>query len=190
MLMADSTASDRVVVSIAADLSPLSQSLAQAGRDVNSFAADTVGGAARTMSDSFSSASRSLTSGILKATETGKLSVRDMVDSIVRDLARVAIKDFVVAPIENAAKSIVGSIASSIGGLAVGGPVAPGTAYVVGERGPELFVPSGNIVPNTAPARPQIVLNVQARDAQSFIKSESQIAAMMMRALARGQKNL
>ena len=40
------------------------------------------------------------------------------------------------------------------------------------------------------PQRPQIVMNVQARDAQSFLKSESQIAAMMTRALARGQRNM
>jgi phage-related minor tail protein len=36
--------------------------------------------------------------------------------------------------------------------LAVGGPVNAGSPYVVGEKGPELFVPSssGSIVPNGA----------------------------------------
>jgi phage-related protein len=36
------------------------------------------------------------------------------------------------------------------GGKAAGGPVSSGTSYVVGERGPELFVPntSGTIIPN------------------------------------------
>jgi phage-related protein len=36
------------------------------------------------------------------------------------------------------------------GGKAMGGPVSSGTSYVVGERGPELFVPntSGTIIPN------------------------------------------
>jgi hypothetical protein len=36
------------------------------------------------------------------------------------------------------------------GGRANGGPVSRGTSYVVGERGPELFVPntSGKIIPN------------------------------------------
>jgi hypothetical protein len=36
------------------------------------------------------------------------------------------------------------------GGRAAGGPVSSGTSYVVGERGPELFVPntSGTIIPN------------------------------------------
>jgi hypothetical protein len=36
------------------------------------------------------------------------------------------------------------------GGRAAGGPVNAGTTYLVGERGPELFTPSGNgmIIPN------------------------------------------
>ena len=39
---------------------------------------------------------------------------------------------------------------SSVQGKAVGGPVTGGTPYIVGEKGPELFVPgaSGTIVPN------------------------------------------
>jgi phage-related minor tail protein len=93
----------------------------------------------------------------------------------------------------------VSDIANSIfdvsGGRAVGGPVVPGSTYLVGEQGPELFTPSENgaITSNanlSAPSRPSIVLNVNARDAGSFMKSETQIAAMMSRALARGQRNL
>ena len=63
------------------------------------------------------------------------------------------------------ADSPVGQIAGAIGGFvgdlfggerAKGGPVAGGKAYLVGERGPELFVPgqSGSIVPNTGLAMP------------------------------------
>ncbi len=48
---------------------------------------------------------------------------------------------------------IVGSLASSMGfggARALGGPVMAGSAYLVGERGPELFMPqtSGNVVAN------------------------------------------
>lgn len=47
----------------------------------------------------------------------------------------------------NALVSVLGKVFG--GGRAHGGPVDPARAYVVGERGPELFVPSsaGNIVP-------------------------------------------
>jgi phage-related protein len=63
------------------------------------------------------------------------------------------------------ANSPIGQIAGAIGGFVgnlfggereAGGPVAGGRAYLVGERGPELFVPgqSGSIVPNTGLAMP------------------------------------
>ena len=55
-------------------------------------------------------------------------------------------------------------------------------------------MPSGNgtVVPGAQlrASRPQVVVHVHARDADSFVKSESQVAAMVMRALSRGQKNL
>jgi lambda family phage tail tape measure protein len=50
------------------------------------------------------------------------------------------------------------------GGRAAGGPVASGTTYLVGERGPELFMPgrSGTIVPNGAMGGTNVVVNVDA----------------------------
>jgi phage-related minor tail protein len=60
------------------------------------------------------------------------------------------------------------------GTRATGGPVMAGKPYVVGERGPELFVPSG---PGTVVANDrlgggggpiQVVYNIQAVDAMSF----------------------
>ena len=45
-----------------------------------------------------------------------------------------------------------------------GGPVGAGRPYLVGERGPELFVPGaqGNIVPNNAMGSTSVVVNVDA----------------------------
>ena len=59
---------------------------------------------------------------------------------------------------------------NSLGGLnfggymADGGRTSPGNAYIVGERGPELFVPGaqGNIVPNNAMGSTSVVVNVDA----------------------------
>ena len=52
----------------------------------------------------------------------------------------------------------------SIGFRANGGSVSAGSPYIVGERGPELFVPGaqGNIVPNNAMGGANIVVNVDA----------------------------
>lgn len=56
---------------------------------------------------------------------------------------------------------IFGSIFKTIGFRANGGPVFAGSPYIVGERGPEFFVPkqSGTIVPNGA-TMGGIVVNV------------------------------
>ena len=73
--------------------------------------------------------------------------VADVVENIV-DAVRSLITLVKNNPI---VKGIGGLIDSAFGGFrAAGGPVSSGNSYVVGERGPELFVPSSNgtIVPN------------------------------------------
>lgn len=61
-----------------------------------------------------------------------------------------------IAQVVAATASIVSTISAVSlefkGGKAMGGPVTAGAAFLVGERGPELFVPSehGSIVPNNA----------------------------------------
>jgi predicted RNA-binding protein with RPS1 domain len=71
--------------------------------------------------------------------------------------------------------SAVLGLLSSIPGKALGGPVTFGQPYVVGEVGPELFIPgsSGNIVPNSALGGRQSTTNVfiSALDAKSFERS-------------------
>lgn len=67
---------------------------------------------------------------------------------------------------------IVSGIGSWIGGLfgrANGGPVGMGTPYVVGERGPELFVPNanGNIVSNGDVGGASVTFNINAIDTQT-----------------------
>ena len=54
-------------------------------------------------------------------------------------------------------------------GKALGGAVSAGRPYMVGERGPELFVPGaqGNIVPNNAMSGANIVVNVDAKGTQA-----------------------
>jgi hypothetical protein len=63
-----------------------------------------------------------------------------------------AIKNIVNFIKNNPVTKAIGGAIDNIfgGGRAMGGPVSRGTSYVVGERGPELFVPntSGKIIPN------------------------------------------
>jgi hypothetical protein len=72
------------------------------------------------------------------------------------------------------------------GGRAMGGPVSGGTAYMVGERGPELFVPkgSGTIVPNGVGRGATINLTVNgAIDGESTAR---QIVSILNDSQARG----
>jgi hypothetical protein len=72
------------------------------------------------------------------------------------------------------------------GGRAMGGPVSAGTAYMVGEQGPELFVPkgSGTIVPNGAGRGATINLTVNgAIDSESTAR---QIVSILNDSSARG----
>jgi len=61
------------------------------------------------------------------------------------------------------------------GARALGGPVAPGGSYLVGERGPELFTPSssGNITPNGAMGGGgnTVTINVNGGDPMQVVKA-------------------
>jgi phage-related minor tail protein len=182
-------------VTIGADLSPLDTSLAAAAKALADFASGPVADASKSIESAVTGSFDAVARTIADAAVSGKTSMDKLVDAILADFDRVALKDFIVKPVEGLIGSAASALFSSISGaLATGGPVAPGSSYLVGEQGPELFTPSSNgtIASNASltPQRPSITLNVQAKDASSFLKSESQIAAMMSRALARGQRNL
>ena len=76
--------------------------------------------------------------------ETGKLKFGDLAKSIIADLAKIALKAAVTKLFTLVGKSILGR--------AAGGPVMANKPYVVGEQGPELFVPNsaGSIMTNAS----------------------------------------
>ena len=63
--------------------------------------------------------------------------------------------------------------ASGIPGMANGGAVMGGSSYLVGERGPEIFTPSGSgmITPNSAIGGNTITVNVQGADPQAVVRA-------------------
>ncbi|MFP3944552.1 MAG: hypothetical protein ACLFWF_11700 [Alphaproteobacteria bacterium] len=114
----------------------------------------------------------------------GEADLGGLIRGLSRDLARLGL-DTVFGALGKQASGLLGGLI----GRAAGGPVATDTAYLVGERGPEVFVPPspGRIAP--APAGGiNVTFNVQATDAQSFLQSEAQIQSMLGRAVVRGQK--
>lgn len=85
---------------------------------------------------------------IVTGASSAQEAFRNMANAIIADLTRIAIRAAITGP-------IAGAFGIPIPGRASGGPVRAGSPYVVGERGPELFVPnkSGAIVPNQAARR-------------------------------------
>lgn len=97
--------------------------------------------------------------------------LRGVLGGIAQDIARIIVRQTVTNPLANL---VIGGLSSALGGLfggsdlgdirgpggsttvpfggprALGGPVEAGSAYLVGEQGPELFMPnaSGRIIPN------------------------------------------
>ncbi len=92
-------------------------------------------------------AGRAVTSNLEKAfaefTRTGKLSVKEMVDSMLQDLARLAFRSALANLFGSFAgggsgTGLIGAAASSFGGFkAEGGPLDQGKWYIAGEHGPE-----------------------------------------------------
>ena len=112
---------------------------------------------------------------------TGKINFRDFANSVIRDLLRIASR---WANIEGF-KMILGyftggtstAVTSSMGNphKQHGGPVSAGSPYIVGEAGPEMFVPdtSGTVVPNNQMGAEiggevTVNFNINAVDATSF----------------------
>ncbi len=106
----------------------------------------------------------------------GTASAEDAFANLAAEIARTVAQILIIRPIaEGIASGISGFVTggggtpatTSTGGpppgfRASGGPVSAGSPYIVGERGPELFVPggSGNIVPNGSLGGQQFVQNL------------------------------
>jgi hypothetical protein len=116
---------------------------------------------ANTIENSMTDAFMSIVDGTKKPIEAFK----DMARLIIAELYKVLVVKQLVGSFDSATGSgtgLVGMIMGAFGGFrANGGPVSGGTPYIVGERGPELFVPSrsGTIVPNGAGGGVTVIQN-------------------------------
>lgn len=198
---------ERLVVSVRAD----TQGFA---RDVATMRAEMDG----PFATGIEKAGRVLESSLAKAIQTGKFGFEDL-----RRIALSALSEIASAAIRSGLDSILGggggsggsgsgssrggllgSLGSILSGLlsgapgrATGGPVAPGRAYRVGERGPELFVPTsaGRIeaAPSGVRSGVQLNLTVNVSDngrgsaPEALQRSSHQMLRSLRRALAEAE---
>jgi len=133
----------------------------------------------------FQSLSRGFEDSIVKFVQTGKLSFKDLFNDLIAQAVRAQSNKLLT--------SLLGSFGSFFGGggfgtgnafgnldlggfLANGGPANANTPYIIGERGPELFVPksAGTVIANGQfggggqTVNTAVTYNISAVDASSF----------------------
>lgn len=182
---------ERLLVSVRADTAVFA-------RDVAAMRAELAGPFAAGVDQ----AGRLLENALVRALRTGRLGFEDLKRvalSAMAEIAAAAIRGGLAGIFGGkSGGGIAGTIGSLLAGLAgapgkaIGGPVSPGRAYLVGERGPEYFVPtaSGRIdAPRPAQVRDiRLSINVNAPaggEAQALKASSRQVARAVRQALMR-----
>ena len=180
---------ERLIVSVRADTAGFARDVAAMRAELDGpFAA----GAAR--------AGQVLESALVRALATGKLGFEDLKRAALAAMAEIAgsaIRGGIGAifgkgGIGNAISTLLASLAGAPG-RAAGGPVTAGRPYLVGERGPELFVPAaaGRVDPSTGSwqsreIRVSITVNAAAEAAPRALgASGRQVARAVKQALMR-----
>jgi hypothetical protein len=147
-------------------------------------------------------AGRAIEGALLRAVRTGKFGLEDLKRialSVMAEIAAAALRGGIDAIAAGGGRgpgltSLAAALLSGLPGRATGGPVSPGRGYLVGERGPELFVPtaSGRIEtarPGTGRAvRISISINAPSgTEPRALSASSRQIAREVRAALMRAE---
>ncbi|HEX2764106.1 MAG TPA: tail tape measure protein [Allosphingosinicella sp.] len=186
---------ERLVVSVRADTGGFA-------RDVAEMKAQLEG----PLADGLERAGRVMENALLRAVRTGKLGFDDLKRtalSAMAEIAAAAIRSGIQAALGGGESGggkggLLAGLGQALSGLfgapgrATGGPVVAGRPYRVGERGPELFVPtaSGRIEPARAAAardvRMSITINAPPEAApRALARSSRQVARAVREALLR-----
>ena len=125
----------------------------------------------------FQTLSQSLEDALYGFFTTGKFGWKQFADDIIKEMIRIETKQLAMNILTGGTGKVgkSGSGLLGLGGLfgflANGGPANANKPYIVGERGPELFVPnsSGTVVPNGGfGGGGNVTYNINAVDAMSF----------------------
>ena len=186
---------ERLLVSVRADTGAFA-------RDVAEMRAQLDG----PLSDGISRAGNVLDQTLARAIRTGKFGFEDLKRTalaVMSEIALAAVRSGIQAALGGSGGRGGGTagLAASLGqilgavlgapGRATGGAVTPGRAYMVGERGPEVFVPtsSGRVEAGRGGARDvRISISVHAPsggEPQALARSSRQVARAVKQALLR-----
>lgn len=164
-------------------LSEFQAELGAASAALQAFADGPAQRAADAVSASFERAGARIARALGAAASGGEASFKRLAKTVLEELAKVTLQR---------AFSGSGGKLPFFGGKAGGGAVNAGGAYLVGERGPELFLSrqSGEVAPAGAGAVSIHFHLAASADGASIVKHQSQVAAAIARAVAYGRRNL
>lgn len=119
------------------------------GEQTAASVGDKVETVADMIGEKFGDAFMSMVDGTMKAKDAFRAMASDIIKELYRVFVIKRITGFISGAVSKAFPTF-GNTPIGGGGKAIGGPVQAGQSYLVGERGPEMFVPSrsGSIVPN------------------------------------------
>lgn len=155
-----------------------------------------------TLIDGFENAGRVLERGLLSAIRKGSLGFDDLqrvassvLDQIAGQALQLGLDRLFGGSGSGGLGGLLGGAIGALFGLpgrATGGTVAPERPYLVGERGPELFVPTsaGRIEPDTARPRSEVRVAIQLSAPRgtaapvALQRSSRQVASAVRRALS------
>lgn len=141
--------------------------------------------AAEAIETAFGRAGEGLARSLARAAADGELSLAELARAV---LAVVNAAAGGRGGLSDAIARAVGSVFA--GSRAEGGPVSAGGAYLVGERGPEVFRPTSAGTVET-PTGGGVTVNVTVDGgAPALLRSEAQIAQMLARAVRLGARRL
>lgn len=143
--------------------------------------------AADSIDEAFARAGASLSRSLARAAADGRISLAELAQAVLAAAGAAA----------GQTGGGLGDVVSAVlkggfaGARAGGGPVLPGGAYLVGERGPEVFRPAGagTIEPAVGGAL-TVNVTVQGGGGESLVRSEAQIAQALARAVGLGARRL
>lgn len=151
---------------------------------------------------------------IVRFVKTGKLDFRDMVTSMIAELARLAARRFILGPMAGLLGNLLGGLGGGLfanvfhqGGM-VGGPAPVRAVPALAFAGAPRLHGGGWIGPDEVPAILQrgervlsrreaktwgaapVTINIMARDVESFRASRAQIGSDIARAVAAGRRGM
>ena len=148
--------------------------------------------AARSIDEAFGKAGTSLVRSLAHAAADGKVSLAELARAVIEAVSAGSGNGSGGGG-SGLVQALANAVGSSFSGArADGGAVSAGGAYLVGERGPEVFRPAtgGSIDPAGAGGGVNVTVNVQGGDVPGLARSDAQLAQALARAVSLGARRL